>query len=78
MREQIFHQRRTYLSIRGTRPDPPERRAYHQMEIRFGEFITEVELPCQVLAGQIDATYSNGFLRMVLPKARPQRIQVGE
>jgi HSP20 family protein len=80
MREQDFsiQLEGRYLSIRGTRPDTPERRAYHQMEIRFGEFVTEVELPCQVLANQIDATYGNGFLRMVLPKARPNKIQVGE
>ena len=33
-----------YLYIRGTRLDTPERRAYQQMEIRFGEFSVAVEL----------------------------------
>jgi HSP20 family protein len=64
------------LTIRGTRSEQPERRAYHQMEIRFGEFSTEVELPHPVIADQAEATYSNGFLCMVLPKAQPQHIQV--
>ena len=64
------------LSIRGVRPDPPERRAYHQMEIRFGEFFVEVELPAPILADKIEATYQGGFLRIVLPKAAPRRIQV--
>lgn len=56
------------LTIRGTRPDHPERRAYHQLEIPFGEFITEVELPVQVVVDRIEATYQSGFLRLVLPK----------
>ncbi len=63
-----------YLLIRGMRAEPPERRAYHQMEIPFGEFATEVELPHPVLAKDAEAFYSNGFLRIILPKARPQKI----
>ncbi len=64
------------LMVRGVRPDIPEKRAYHQMEIRFGEFISEVELPTQVDAEKIEAVYQAGFLRIVLPKARPHQIQV--
>jgi HSP20 family protein len=69
------------LAIRGVRPlpgDPPERRAYHQMEIRFGEFSSEVELPTAVLAAEVKADYENGFLRVVLPKLRPRQIQIKE
>lgn len=65
-----------YLSIRGQRQDIPERRAYHQMEIRFGEFNIDVELPLPVDAARIEATYRNGFLGVILPKARPQQIRV--
>jgi HSP20 family protein len=65
-----------YLSIKGIRPDPPERRAYHQMEIRVGEFSIEVELPSAVVANEVEAVYNNGFLRVVLPKARPQQILI--
>ncbi|MCJ7432909.1 MAG: Hsp20/alpha crystallin family protein, partial [Anaerolineales bacterium] len=33
------------LLISGYRPDMLERRAYHQMEIRFGKFATAIGLP---------------------------------
>ena len=36
------------LMIRGNRPDLNERRAYHQMEIRFGKFEIAVEIPIPV------------------------------
>jgi len=64
------------LIIRGVRPDIPERRAYQQMEIFFGEFMSEVELPAPVIAEKVVAEYNTGFLRVVLPKERPQIIQV--
>ncbi len=67
-----------YLSIHGIRPDIPERRAYHQMEIRFGEFNTEIELPSPVQAGNVEAVYRDGFLRIVLPKARARKIEIEE
>jgi HSP20 family protein len=65
-----------YLSIQGTRPDLPERRAYHQMEIRFGEFNIDVELPAPVVPAEVAAVYNNGFLRVTLPKARPRHISI--
>lgn len=65
-----------HLSIRGTRPDLPERRAYQQMEIRFGEFSAEVDLHTQVNVEEVEAIYSNGFLRVTLPKARPHQIRI--
>jgi HSP20 family protein len=57
-----------YLVISGSRPDVLERRAYHQMEIRFGEFSTVVALPSQVDPDQTIAEYSDGFLVVTLPK----------
>ncbi len=67
-----------YLSIRGLRSDVPERRAYHQIEIRFGEFATVVELPHEVSVSEIEAVYSSGFLQVRLPIARPVKISVEE
>jgi HSP20 family molecular chaperone IbpA len=64
------------LSIRGTRPDQPEQRAYHQMEIRFGEFRSDIELQWLVDADNIEAEYQDGFLRLVLPKAQPHNIEI--
>ncbi len=66
------------LSVRGLRSDLPERRAYHQMEIPFGEFISEVELPVPVKADGIEAVYRDGFLRILLPKVRPHSVKVEE
>jgi HSP20 family protein len=67
-----------FLMIRGTRAEAPERRAYHQMEIRFGEFGADIELPFPVVINEIAAVYSNGFLKVMLPKARPQRIDIND
>jgi len=64
------------LTIRGVRQDTSERRAYHQMEIAFGEFHTDVELPYQVISDKVEATYRDGFLRITLPIAQPKHIKV--
>lgn len=64
------------LYIRGIRVDTTEKRAYHQMEVAFGEFVTEVELPHTIESKNIEAFYNNGFLQVILPFARPHKIQV--
>jgi HSP20 family protein len=66
------------LAISGSRPDQPEQRAYHQMEIRFGEFRTDVELHWPVDTEKIDAEYRDGFLRVILPKTHPRSIEIQE
>jgi HSP20 family protein len=66
------------LTVRGNRPDIQEKRAYHQMEIFFGEFNVEVNLPAPVLADKVIAEYQAGFLRLVFPKDKPKKIQVSE
>jgi HSP20 family molecular chaperone IbpA len=66
------------LIIQGARPDKPEQRAYHQIEIRFGEFKSQVELHWAIDAANIEAEYDDGFLHIVLPKALPQQIEIGE
>jgi HSP20 family molecular chaperone IbpA len=48
------------------------------MEIRYGEFAIELELPVIIDAEQVQAVYSDGFLRIDLPKARPRQIPVAE
>lgn len=64
------------LLIAGARSDSPERRAYHQMEIRFGKFATSVALPVPVDAEVARAEYKDGFLIVTLPKAKPNQIKV--
>ena len=52
--------------------------SYQQMEIRYGEFETEAYLPWAVVEEEIEATYEDGFLRVVLPKAKAQKLPVVE
>ena len=64
------------LTIRGIRQDTSERRAYHQLEIAFGEFYSEVELPYTIISDKVEAVYRDGFLRITLPIAQPKHIKV--
>ncbi|MBM3181176.1 MAG: Hsp20/alpha crystallin family protein [Chloroflexi bacterium] len=64
------------LLIMGYRPDSSERRAYHQMEINFGKFAIAVGVPGPVNVEQAQAEYVNGFLTIILPKAKQNHIKV--
>ena len=64
------------LMISGNRPDLNERRAYHQMEIRFGKFEIAAEIPIRVEIEKSAAEYKDGFLVIHLPKANPKQIEV--
>jgi len=61
------------LMISGNRPDFPERRAYHQMEIQFGKFEIAVGLPAPVDMENARAQYEDGFLTINLPKIHAKR-----
>jgi HSP20 family protein len=65
-----------FLVISGIRSESPEWRAYRQMEIRFGEFSTAVELPPGVDVSKADADYKDGFLNVVLPKFKPTNVTI--
>jgi HSP20 family molecular chaperone IbpA len=67
---------KNYLVISGVRVDAQEHRSYHQMEIRFGEFSTGVELPSGVNVDKAEAEYEDGFLTVVLPKLIPTGIKI--
>jgi HSP20 family molecular chaperone IbpA len=64
------------LSIGGVRSEIAERKAFHQLEIPFGEFLTEIEIPVPVDIDNIEAHYSDGFLWVELPKARPTQVKI--
>ena len=66
------------LSIRGMRQDTSEQRAYHQVEIRYGEFYIEIHLPAAIDAKGVEAEYENGFLRVDLPKATSRKIKIDD
>ena len=65
-----------FLIISGVRSENPERRVYRQMEIRFGEFSTAVELPIGVDVSKAEADYEDGFLNVILPKLKPTNINI--
>lgn len=63
------------LIIGGYRPDVNERRAYHQMEVRFGKFEITVGLPGGIDLDKATAEYKDGFLMIVFPKKQATHIE---
>ncbi len=64
------------LVISGVRRDPVAKVGYQQMEILYGQFETDAHIPRPIDERQIEATYQEGFLSVVLPKAMPRQIPV--
>lgn len=69
------------LTISGELREEAERkeRNYHRVERRFGKFQRSLALPNSVKADTINATLSDGVLRVEIPKAeevKPRRITV--
>ncbi|MEZ4667992.1 MAG: Hsp20/alpha crystallin family protein [Anaerolineae bacterium] len=65
------------LSISGTREKPRHPNpAYHQVEIGFGDFRVELELPWTVERDEVSATYEAGFLEVELPRKAPRTVPV--
>ena len=69
------------LVIRGVRQDVEEKHSVHRLEIPYGEFQLEVQLPDLYDVSKIAARYDRGFLYITLPKSRqeqriPVRVQV--
>jgi HSP20 family protein len=69
------------LTIQGERQfahDSSEQQ-FHRVERRYGAFRRSITLPAQVQAEQIEASFDNGVLQILVPKmeeAKPKRIQV--
>ncbi len=64
------------LVIAGVRRDPSAKLGYHQMEIPYGEFRTDVFVSEAVDVDGIEAAYENGFLLVTLPKANAHRVTI--
>jgi HSP20 family protein len=64
------------LIITGMRRDPAAKLGYHQMEIPYGEFRTDVYVSEAVDVDGIEASYADGFLLVTLPKEGIHRIVV--
>lgn len=63
------------LVVTGVREDPEAKKTYYQMEIRYGEFRVEVDLPWRTDPDCVEATYEAGFLRVFVPRPPACRIQ---
>lgn len=68
------HQRLIISGVRSSREQGHT--AYHQLEVRYGEFRTDVTLPWAVDEDHIVAHYEDGFLQVELPRAKPHRVPV--
>lgn len=69
------------LTISGERKDTNERKEgeTHRTERFYGRFQRSVELPVEVDANRVNATYSNGLLTVTLAKAeaaKPKQITI--
>jgi len=64
------------LTISGERRDLAAKLAYHQLEMRYGPFLAAVRLSHSVDENGIEATYRDGILRVILPKAQPRQVPV--
>jgi HSP20 family protein len=64
-----------HLHVAGNRPDGcrPPNCSFLVMEISYGPFETDLELPPGYDLGQAKAVYVNGFLRIEVPQARPSQ-----
>ena len=69
------------LTISGSRSpeELEEGDTYHRQERRYGQFQRTFQLPFEVEAGEVEATYENGVLHLTLPRSeadKPKRIQI--
>jgi HSP20 family protein len=64
------------LTISGERRDLAAKLAYHQLEVRYGPFLSAVRLSQPIDETGIEATYCDGILEVILPKGQPRRVPV--
>lgn len=76
-----IHLQNDVLTISGERKRPEEKpeAAHVRREIRYGQFERSFKLPYEVDASKVTAEYSDGVLRIQLPKteaAKPRSIDI--
>ncbi len=64
------------LVISGNRPEPEHKVSYHNLEIQYGPFRTEVHVAVNLQEDAIEASYEGGFLYVRLPLAGVRRIPI--
>lgn len=63
------------LTIRGEkkREEKKEEKNYYRLERSFGAFVRSFPLPTEVKADAIDAKFTDGVLKITLPKIEPSK-----
>jgi HSP20 family protein len=66
------------LSIQGSFKEDRinEGEGYQKMQRRYGRFTRTIQLPCRVLVDDVEATYKDGTLTVVMPKCRVEAREV--
>jgi HSP20 family protein len=69
------------LTIQGERhvADEASEQQYHRIERRYGAFRRSITLPAHVMAEGVEASFEEGVLQILVPKAeeaKPKRIEV--
>jgi HSP20 family protein len=67
------------LNVSGNRTDSFDNiKAFHQMEVNFGEFLSAIEINTPILLDKAEANYQNGILIIKLPIALPKSITINK
>ena len=64
------------IIVSGTRKEMVEPRSYQQIEIRFGDFRSAIELPDGLDLENTNAEYEDGFLTISIPFIKPGKIEI--
>ncbi len=59
------------LTVKGEKKEEKEDKGkdYHRIERRYGSFHRSFQIPGEIKADKVDASYKNGILKLTLPKA---------
>lgn len=76
-----IHVENNVLTIQGERrfEQEAEKQSYHRVERAYGKFVRSFALPTRVQADAISASYKDGILEVMIPKAeesKPKKIAI--
>ncbi len=66
-----------FLTIKGEKKKEEENKGenYYFMERQYGTFQRSFHIPEEIKVDEVDATYKNGVLKLVLPKAETSQVK---
>ncbi|MDD5723609.1 MAG: Hsp20/alpha crystallin family protein [Syntrophales bacterium] len=65
------------LSVKGEKKQEAEEKgeSYHRIERTYGSFHRSFRIPDAIQADKVDATYKDGILKLVIPKAQGSAVK---